>query len=345
MPFGPLMISIAATRLNQNEAKLLEEPKVGGVILFKENYQNKTQLIDLIASMRAINPQLLIAVDHEGGRVQRFDDEDFTSLPDAKSYGEMYQKSPEQARQLAFDNGLVMAQQLLQCGVNFSFAPVLDSHNDASTIIGQYRRAFDGDRTTCTELAQCFAKGMRQAGMPVTAKHFPEHGLCEKDSHLELPIDERSEQQIIAGLTPYVEFIKQDLVDIVMPAHVCYPAIDKENPAGFSQVFLQNILRDKLNFTGAIISDCLSMGAITDDPVTRVMRALNAGQDMVIFSHQSASMMLKLCSEIEDNSTKSKGRLKRLLEHSNYNHQQLAQAKISKTTDESSSVKINNTVL
>lgn len=345
MAFGPVMISLAATQLSTQEVKLLNHELIGGVILFQENFSSKDQLIQLIANIRSLNPQALIAIDHEGGRVQRFISKDFTRLPDAKSYGELYDRAPQEALDKAYRYAQSMAQELLDCGVNLSFAPVLDVHREHSQIIGKYRRAFHQERAVLTKIATQFAKGMQAAGMPVTGKHFPEHGVCVADSHVEMPIDEREVPDIMDGLSTYRHLIQHGLLDVVMPAHVCYPKLDPDNPAGFSRTMLHSLLREQLNFKGLIISDCLGMGALNIPPEQRVNQALSAGQDMVIFSHQSPEMMMQLLPLIHTNDKASKKRLERVLTQSNYTHREKPPQDMIQSSPQSKNVSLNQTVL
>ncbi len=317
MPFGPLMISVSGHILTPEEKELLPQPKIGGVILFKENFSSKKQLNDLIFSIRELNKELLVTVDHEGGHIWRFD-KGFSHIPAAKSYGALYEQDQQQALTSAGEDAYTMATELLSCGIDFSFAPVLDSDWSDSQIIGKYERAFHSEPLIISNIARAFAQGMQKAGMPVTGKHFPDHGLCIADSHKELPKDSRLADDIIGKLTPYKTLIAEKLLDIIMPAHVVYSNLDDQYPAGFSKKIIQDILRSKLGFQGAIISDCLSMHAVTDIPAAeRVRRALNAGQDMTIFAKQPAIDILELLPEILDNSDDSKARLSKLLQ-SNY---------------------------
>ena len=278
---GPVMLDVAGTQLSAAERALLRHPLVGGVILFARNYSSPQQLSELTASIRALRePELLIAVDHEGGRVQRFQ-EGFSRIPAMRRLGEAWDRDPGQARAAARDIGYVLARELLACGVDFSFTPVLDVDFGASGVIGD--RAFHSDTAAIAQLAAALIAGLRAAGMASVGKHFPGHGYVRADSHLAVPVDERSYAEIEAGdLVPYRELIPHGL-SAVMPAHVIYPKVDVL-PAGFSPKWLQQILRKELGFDGMIFSDDLSMeGArAVGGVVERGNAALAAGCDMVL---------------------------------------------------------------
>lgn len=273
LPIGPIMLDVAGLTLAPDEKEKLNHPNTGAVILFSRNYQNPEQVTELINSIRATrHGNILIAVDQEGGRVQRFQ-QGFTRLPPAASYARM----PE----LAQPAGWLMAAELLAVGVDFSFAPVLDIDCGVSQIIGN--RSFSSDPTLATHLSSLFRKGMNEAGMAATGKHFPGHGAVALDSHLTLPIDERDLDSIRAkDLTPFKQLIAEGLEGI-MPAHVVYPKIDP-NPAGFSPFWIQEILRKELNFNGTVFSDDLSMegAASVGDFPERARLAQLAGCDMIL---------------------------------------------------------------
>ncbi len=273
LPIGPVMLDIAGLTLSLEERELIAHPNTGAVILFARNYANPEQVTELIHDLRsARNGELLIAVDQEGGRVQRFQN-GFTRLPPAAAYA----LRPE----LAEPAGMLMAMELLAVGVDFSFAPVLDVDCGVSEIIGN--RAFAQDAETVSELASAFMKGMHFAGMAATGKHFPGHGTVALDSHLTLPVDERSLAQMsVKDLMPFQELIAKGLAAI-MPAHVLYPNIDSQ-PAGFSSFWLGTILRQALKFDGVIFSDDLTMegAAFAGDYPERARLALEAGCDMVL---------------------------------------------------------------
>ena len=243
-PFGAIMLDVAGLALTEHEREILNHPNTGAVILFSRNYDNPEQVTELINSIRAArNGDILIAVDQEGGRVQRFRN-GFTRLPPASYYA----NKPE----LAEHAGWLMAMELLAVGVDFSFAPVLDIDCGVSEIIGN--RSFSTDVDLATQLSSSFRKGMKSAGMAATGKHFPGHGAVALDSHLTLPVDDRDLDTIRAkDLQPFKRLIDEGL-EAIMPAHVVYSKVDP-NPAGFSAFWLQQILRGELDFNGTIFSD------------------------------------------------------------------------------------------
>jgi beta-N-acetylhexosaminidase len=279
-PLGPVMLDVAGVRLEALEREMLEHPLVGGVILFVRNYEAPRQLMALTAGIRALRrPELLIAVDHEGGRVQRFR-EGFTLIPPMRSLGERRKKDAAQARGLAEAAGYVIAAELRAHGVDFSFAPVLDVDFGSSGVIGD--RAFSDEPEAIAELAGALIAGMAAGGAASVGKHFPGHGHVKADSHVEVPVDERTLAEIEASdLLPYRELIAR--LDGVMPAHVIYPKVDRR-PAGFSPVWLLEILRKRLGFSGMIFSDDLSMegASVAGGMLERAEAALDVGCDMVL---------------------------------------------------------------
>ena len=294
---SPLMIDIAGTQLTAVDKKRLRHPLVGGLILFGRNWENRAQLTALCAGIKRLRPDLLIAVDHEGGRVQRFRIDGFVHLPPMRLLGEMFVAAPRAGRQAgplaasraALACGYVMGTQLRACGVDMSFAPVLDLDYGASGVIGN--RAFSDDARIVSLLAQSLMQGMAQAGLAHCAKHFPGHGFAHADSHLAVPLDKRSLRTILAkDAAPYATL---DLVlQAVMPAHVVYPKVDSL-PAGFSSIWLQKILRESLGFSGAIFSDDLSMAGARQvqgreiSASQAVLAALHAGCDLALLCNQS----------------------------------------------------------
>ena len=275
-PLGPLMIDIAGTALEDLDRERLLHPLVGGMILFTRNYESPGQLEALCAEIHALRkPQLPIAVDHEGGRVQRFR-EGFTRLPAMRKLGRWWDREPEAARQAARDIGFVLAAELRARGVDFSFTPVLDLDWGRSGVIGE--RAFHSDPVAVTELAGALIEGLRSAGMGSCGKHFPGHGWVEADSHVAIPIDERGLSEIAVDMAPY----GLNRLDAVMPAHVIYPQVD-HRPAGFSPIWISR-LRNEFHFDGVIFSDDLSMegAAVAGDIVARANAAWGAGCDMLL---------------------------------------------------------------
>jgi beta-N-acetylhexosaminidase len=277
-PIGPIMLDVAGLTLTEHEKEVISHPNTGAVILFARNYHDPEQVNQLIDSIRETrNSRILIAVDQEGGRVQRFQ-AGFTRLPPACCYADGgYADAPE----LAETAGWLMAAELLAVGVDFSFAPVLDVDCGISEIIGN--RSFFTESERATELASAFRKGMNAAGMAATGKHFPGHGAVAADSHLALPYDERDLDSIRAkDLLPFKTLIDEGLEGI-MPAHVVYKNIDP-NPAGFSPFWIQQILRKELGFKGVVFSDDLSMegAAFAGDYPERARLAQQAGCDMLL---------------------------------------------------------------
>jgi len=290
MSIGPLMIDIEGLSLTSPDRALLNQPAVGGLILFARNYANPQQLSELTSAIRkARDKPILIAVDQEGGRVQRFRD-GFTCLPPAAWHGQIYEVQPLEAIQQCERHGQIMATELRNVGVDFSFAPVLDIGCGPSKVIGD--RAFAGTPQMVTALATAWVRGVHSVGMAAVGKHFPGHGAVQADSHQELPVDQRSLETILqADLIPFINLIHAKL-DAVMPAHVLYPQIDNL-PAGFSSLWLKDILRNRLNFQGVIFSDDLSMGAaqIAGGYGARAIAALNAGCDMVLACNNRAGAL------------------------------------------------------
>lgn len=273
------MLDLAGLELQPDELDLLANPLVGGVILFSRNYENPVQVQRLIAEMRAIQPDLIIAVDQEGGRVQRFR-EGMTRLPPLRKLGELYQSAPDQALATARDWGWLMAAEMTSLGIDISFAPVLDVDYGRSAVIGD--RAFASDAGVISALANAYIRGMGQAGMAATGKHFPGHGWVEADSHVDIPVDHRSLEAIAAvDLIPFRQLAKE--LAGIMPAHVIYDAVDPD-PAGFSRYWIQQQLRQNLGFDGVIFSDDLTMeGArVAGGFAQRAEAAFTAGCDMVL---------------------------------------------------------------
>ncbi|SEA44553.1 beta-N-acetylhexosaminidase [Marinobacterium iners] len=280
MTTGVLMLDIEGTALNAVETEQIKSPQVGGLILFSRNYDNPDQLKSLMTSIRALRADLLVAVDQEGGRVQRFH-EGFTRLPPMAALGRRWLQNPHHAIACAHELGWLMATELRRFDIDISFAPVLDLDWGQSSVIGD--RAFGADPEVVIQLAGGVMAGMHEAGMAATGKHFPGHGWVQADSHLELPIDERSMAEIEEqDLRPFDALIRRGL-DGVMPAHVVYSQVCSA-PAGFSSYWLQQVLRQRLHFDGVIFSDDLSMEGASQagSYAERCDRALAAGCDMVL---------------------------------------------------------------
>lgn len=283
---GSLMLDIGGTFLTAADRHLLRQPEVCGVILFSRNIEHPQQVRELCRAIRAVRSDLLIAVDQEGGRVQRLR-QGFVALP---AMGRLIEAAdPEQ---LTEDCGWLMAWEVLAMGIDFSFAPVLDLNYGRSTVIGL--RSFGADADTVVRLAGAFLKGMQAAGMPAVGKHFPGHGWVTADSHVAIPVDERSFAQINqADLQPFKR-LQNDLAGM-MPAHVIYPQVDSA-PAGFSKVWLQDILRQQLHYKGVLFSDDLSMAGahVAGDAAQRVLAALTAGCDVGLLCNDRAAAELAL---------------------------------------------------
>lgn len=281
MALGPVMMGLEGLALTAEEQDLLRHPLVGGVILFARNYQSPEQVAALVAAVHALRqPRLLVAVDHEGGRVQRFRD-GFTRLPAVRRLGEIYDQDRMRAKQLARVTGWLMAAELRAVGVDLSFAPVLDLDHGVSGIIGD--RAFHREPEAVADLAHAYTSGMQKAGMEAVGKHFPGHGGIATDSHLELPVDPRSWDELArVDLLAFERMIHYGLAAL-MPAHVLYPRVD-DRPAGFSARWLKDILRRRLEFQGVIFSDDLDMAGAQEagTPPERADAALAAGCDMVL---------------------------------------------------------------
>ena len=277
LPYGPVMIDLEGLTLKVSEQDKINHPNTGAVILFSRNFTEPDQVEELIRAIRAArNGPILIAVDQEGGRVQRFQT-GFTRLPCAACYAQQ----SEQAAELATSAGWLMATELLALGIDFSFAPVLDVDCGISSIIGD--RSFSQDPAIATAVAGAFRNGMNAAGMAATGKHFPGHGAVAADSHLDLPVDERDLDSIRQkDLVPFRRLI-DDGLEAVMPAHIVYPQVDSL-PAGFSKIWIEQILRGELNFNGVVFSDDLSMAgaAFAGDYIDRAQLAMQAGCDMVL---------------------------------------------------------------
>lgn len=292
---APLIIDVAGLALTDTDRRRLAHPLTGGVVLFGRNWHDRAQLGALCADIKAVRPDLLIAVDHEGGRVQRFRSDGFTHLPPMATLGAMWLSGEAsgagalRAMDAATAAGYVLGAELRACGVDLSFTPVLDLDHGGSSVIGD--RAFGRDPRVVSLLAQALAHGLCQSGMANCGKHFPGHGFVRGDTHHEVPRDPRSLKAILADDAAPYAWLSASL-SAVMPAHVIYPRVDSR-PAGFSSRWLQDVLRQQLRFTGAVFSDDLGMAAarlIDGRPVDfaeAALAALQAGCDMVLLCNQS----------------------------------------------------------
>jgi beta-N-acetylhexosaminidase len=284
LPLGPLMIDLAGLSLSDLERQRLCHPLVGGLILFARNYQSPEQLERLTSEVHGLrSPALPIAIDHEGGRVQRCRD-GFTQLPAMRRLGACWDRDPQAALTAARELAYVLAAELRVRGVDLSFTPVLDLDWGRSSVIGD--RSLHRDPAVVVELAAAFIEGLRSAGMAACGKHFPGHGWVEADSHVDLPVDTRRLDQLAPDLEPY----RHLPLDAVMPAHVIYPQVDWR-PAGFSPVWIR-LLREELGFDGVIFSDDLSMAgaSVAGDIVARCTAAWEAGCDMLLVCNTPQSV-------------------------------------------------------
>ena len=292
MTLGPLMVDVAGTELTSEDREILSHPLVGSVILFSRNYASVAQLEALVRDIRSVRrPPLLVAVDHEGGRVQRFRS-DFTALPPQRAVGRAYDLDPDAGRRLAWQCGWLLAAELRAVGVDMSFAPCVDLDYGVSEVIGD--RAYHRDPEVVSRLAVACIQGMRAAGMAATAKHFPGHGAVVVDSHKALPVDRRPLEALGEDLLPYRRLIANGLAS-VMVAHVLFPEVDAA-PAGFSRRWIQQELRWSLGFTGAVFSDDLSMGgaAFAGTATERARRALAAGCDVLPLCNDRPAVLAAL---------------------------------------------------
>ena len=281
LPLGPIMTSIEGTALTAEDEEVLRHPLIGGVVYFARNFVDKKQLTALSSAIKALrDPALVIAVDQEGGRVQRFR-EGFTEIPPMRSLGDLWTTHPPSARARAFELGFTIGSELGEVGVDFSLAPVLDLDYGESTVIGH--RAFHRDPIAVSALATALMQGLRAEGMASVGKHFPGHGFVKGDTHWERPTDDRSYQQVeAADLIPFRELVAAGL-DGVMAAHLIFPQIDAQL-AGFSPFWLQSVLRNKLHFRGVIFTDDLGMVAAhaVGDLTARAEAAVVGGADIVM---------------------------------------------------------------
>jgi beta-N-acetylhexosaminidase len=290
MMLGPVIVDVAGLSLTDEDRTLLCEPWVGGIILFTRNYQSVAQLRELVAQIRAVRPELLVCVDQEGGRVQRFRD-GFTAIPPMADIGAVYRQDAERGVNLARACGWLMAAELRACGVDLSFAPVLDLDDERCAVIAN--RSFSIDPLVMSVLSEAFIDGMHNANMCATGKHFPGHGAVTGDSHFETPVDARTLDAILADdVLPYRNLCQQGKLDAVMPAHVVYSAVDK-NPAGFSPFWLQEILKQQLQFDGVIFSDDLTMegAGVIADMADRAHAALAAGCTALLVCNQRPAQL------------------------------------------------------
>jgi|TARA_B110001469_G_C9647175_1_gene327736 beta-N-acetylhexosaminidase len=317
---GPIMLDVQGTSLTNEDKDLLEHPLVGGLILFTRNYESPQQITSLTQEIRHYSgDEILIAVDHEGGRVQRFR-EQFCKIPAMGKLTHYANYNIDKAKVLAKHCGVLMAFEVQAVGIDISFAPVLDV-NGISDVIGD--RAFHSQPEQVSQIAEAFIEGMNIAGMKATGKHFPGHGSVKEDSHLALPIDIRSATEISNfDLIPFKELIAKKSLAALMPAHIIFPEIDKQ-AVGFSALWLQKILRQDLNFDGVIFSDDLSMegAASIGGYIERAEAAQQAGCDMLLTCNDRTSTIEVIDKANIEINNKSKYRLQQLLKTSQYTWQ------------------------
>lgn len=319
---GPITLDVIGFELNAEDRRRILHPLTGGVILFGRNFSNRQQLTKLTASIKKLRPDVLISIDHEGGRVQRCRADGFTHLPAMRKLGDLWgakNKSTHPAESAAIAMaaatacGYVLASELRACGVDFSFTPVLDLDFGRSGVIGD--RSFNRDPQIVFALAKSLNEGLRLGGMANCGKHFPGHGWAEADSHVAIPVDERSLKQILNDDAKPYEWLDLSLA-AVMPAHVIYPKVDK-NPAGFSKIWLHSILRQELGFEGVIFSDDLSMegASVAGSVVKGAEMALDAGCDAVLICNRPdlADQLLSKLKVTKAKQTESATRLNRLM--------------------------------
>lgn len=311
MALGPVMLDVEGLAVSPADRNLLREPAVGGVILFSRNYENVQQLEDLVGEIRALRrPPLLIAVDHEGGRVQRFREE-FSAIPPMRRIGQEYESDLGESLLLAKTAGWLSGSELRAMGIDLSFAPCVDLDWGLSEVIGD--RAFHKDPEVVGDLASAFSRGLRSAGMAAVAKHFPGHGAVVADSHEKLPNDRREYSNVLDDMRPYDKLIGNGAIAAVMMSHVVYSDIDPE-PAGFSKYWIQSELRSRLGFDGAVFCDDLTMKATESygSMPKRARLALEVGCDMVLICNDRPAAQAAVASLKEYSSPLSLVRLARL---------------------------------
>jgi beta-N-acetylhexosaminidase len=310
LPLGPVVVDPAGTVLNDDDRRRMLHPAAGGVILFARNFENTVQLQALTEEIHSLRePPLLIGVDHEGGRVQRFR-ESFTALPAMRALGSMWDRDREAGKAAARAAGYVIAAELAAHGLDFSFTPVLDLDYGTSAVIGD--RALHFDPIAVGALAAALISGLGDGGMAAVGKHFPGHGYAAADSHVAIPVDNRALAEILRkDLAPYGPAIAAGLAG-VMPAHVVYPQVDRE-PAGYSRVWLKDVLRGRLGFEGLIFSDDLSMAGASGagDHAARARAALHAGCDMVLLCNDPEAAE-RLLHELAGQAPPAPARLERM---------------------------------
>ena len=294
-----VIVDLLGLEILPEELEILNHPNTSGVLLFARNIgKTRDDIITLVNNIHAVRPELPVFIDQEGGNVVRIGRRGFRALPAAHTYGDTYDIDPDTGLKLARRYGEIMARDLLDCGIDVSLAPVLDVHGP-STVIGGLDRAFHADPDVVIALGGAFIEGMHAAGMPAVGKHFPGHGTCVADSHLAMPTDTRTFDELTAhDLKPFTSLIASKHLNGVMPAHITFPAIDS-NATGFSSCWLKTILREKFKFEGIIISDCLGMtGADIGSLLERSVQALEAGCNLLIAANQPRELLLNCLNQL-----------------------------------------------
>ena len=295
-----VIVDLLGIEILPDELALLNHPNTSGVLLFARNIgPTREAIISLVDSIHTIRPELIIFIDQEGGNVVRISRRGFRALPAAHVYGDTYDIDATTGLKLTQKYGEIMAHDLLECGIDVSLAPVLDVHGP-SKIIGGLDRAFHSDPDAVTALGGAFIDGMHAAGMPAVGKHFPGHGTCVADSHLTMPNDTRTRDELMAhDLKPFISLIESQHLNGVMPAHITFPAIDPHHATGFSSHWLKTILREEFKFEGIIISDCLGMtGADIGSLLERSVQALEAGCNLLIAANQPRNLLLDCLNQL-----------------------------------------------
>jgi len=282
---APVILDIAGHEMNDDDRRRIQHPLTGGLIFFTRNFKSRQQITEVTAEAKALRPDLLITIDHEGGRVQRFRTDGFTHLPAMRRFGELWMQDPMRAIDATLAAGYVLGAELRACGVEMSYTPVLDLDHERSEVVGD--RAFHRDPRVVSMLGQSLMLGLMRTGMQNCCKHFPAHGYAIADSHVARAVDDRTLDEILGEDARPYDWLASGIT-CVMPAHVTFPKVD-ELPAGFSSRWIKDILRGRYGYTAAVVCDDLSMeGArVAGNPLEGGIAALNAGCDLVLLCNQS----------------------------------------------------------
>jgi beta-N-acetylhexosaminidase len=282
---SPVILDIAGHELNADDRRRIQHPLTGGLIFFTRNFKSRQQITEVTAEAKALRPDLLVTIDHEGGRVQRFRTDGFTHLPAMRKFGELWMQDPMRAIDATLSAGYVLGAELRACGVEMSYTPVLDLDHERSEVVGD--RAFHRDPRVVSMLAQSLMLGLMRTGMQNCCKHFPAHGYAIADSHVARAVDDRTLDEILGEDARPYDWLSSGIT-CIMPAHVTFPQVDAV-PAGFSRTWVTDILRGQYGYTAAIVCDDLSMeGArVAGNPIEGGIAALNAGCDLVLLCNQS----------------------------------------------------------